>query len=370
MSKTTAQPIEEQKLPRYRQRHYCPICIGQRLIDRYKMIAKLGFGAYSTVWMARDESANTYASIKVFVQDERADSPVTNELNVLRKLKECPSDHFAASGARLPSEFFQVEGPSGRHHCIASEPKGCSLWDLQDVFPGRRMPHQLVANIVRGLLGCINWLYLDCDLTHTEITSQNVLADLSNDEPFAMIEREEAAEPSVPIMDGDYPVYHFGSARTASVAQTDWCMPDTYRAPEVLLCVPWGCQIDVWSIGMMALQLIEARNLFNPIDYAHSQYVLPVAVAQYISVLGSPPMWMIQESRNPDIRALFDDQGRWTSEVPIPKFSLEDWVTAIPDGQDKEDFLRFIRRVLVWEGLERGTSTDLFAEEWTTSGLR
>ncbi|KAH9841232.1 protein kinase, partial [Teratosphaeria destructans] len=369
-SPSNAQPIDEQTLPRDRQRQYCPIRIGQRLVDRYKIVAKVGFGAYSTVWLARDERqaptmSADYAAIKILVQDERANSPVTNELNVLRKLKECPSDHFAASVARLPSQFFEVEGPSGRrHHCIAAAPRGCSLWDLQDVFPERRMPHQLVANMVRGLLGYV--------------TSQNVLRDLFNDEPFAIVEREEAAEPSVPVMDGDYPVYpsrrvlrrmsdlvgtpcltDFGSARRASLAQTDWCMPDTHRAPEVLMGVPWGCQVDVWSNDIM--------------------YVLPVAVAQYISVLGPPPMWMVQESRNPHIRALFDDQGkhfmlrskrRWSCEEPIPEFSLNEWVTAIPKGQDKEEFLRFIHRILVWEGLERATSTDLFAEEWTTSGFR
>ena len=46
---------EENSLPRYERKHYYPLKIGQRLKDRYRVIAKLGYGGYSTVWLARDE---------------------------------------------------------------------------------------------------------------------------------------------------------------------------------------------------------------------------------------------------------------------------------------------------------------------------
>lgn len=31
----------------------------------------------------------------------------------------------------------------------------------------------------------------------------------------------------------------------------DWWMSDLYRAPEVLLQLPWGYPVDIWSIGVM-----------------------------------------------------------------------------------------------------------------------
>ncbi len=49
------QPIEEQTLPLYRQKRYYPVKIGNFFNTRYQIIAKLGYGAYSTVWLARDE---------------------------------------------------------------------------------------------------------------------------------------------------------------------------------------------------------------------------------------------------------------------------------------------------------------------------
>lgn len=39
----------------------------------------------------------------------------------------------------------------------------------------------------------------------------------------------------------------------------EWVMPDLYRAPEVLLKIPWTFQIDMWSVGVMV-----ASNLNPP----------------------------------------------------------------------------------------------------------
>lgn len=52
--KTQEEPIEEQTLSFYRRKNYYPVRIGQIFNDRYQVIAKLGYGGYSTVWLARD----------------------------------------------------------------------------------------------------------------------------------------------------------------------------------------------------------------------------------------------------------------------------------------------------------------------------
>ena len=58
------QPIEEQILPLYHQKRYYPVKIGDIFKTRYRIIAKLGYGAYSTVWLARDERLIHLASHK------------------------------------------------------------------------------------------------------------------------------------------------------------------------------------------------------------------------------------------------------------------------------------------------------------------
>lgn len=48
------QAIEEETIPGYVAARYYPTRIGEVLKDRYQVMGKLGFGASSTVWLARD----------------------------------------------------------------------------------------------------------------------------------------------------------------------------------------------------------------------------------------------------------------------------------------------------------------------------
>lgn len=49
-----SQKIEEETMPDYIASRYYPARIGEIFKDRYQIVGKLGFGASSTVWLARD----------------------------------------------------------------------------------------------------------------------------------------------------------------------------------------------------------------------------------------------------------------------------------------------------------------------------
>lgn len=47
-------PIEEEKIPGYNPERFYPVNPGDLLNNRYKTVAKVGWGTTSTVWLARD----------------------------------------------------------------------------------------------------------------------------------------------------------------------------------------------------------------------------------------------------------------------------------------------------------------------------
>lgn len=49
-----SQKVEEQQLPFYRRDDYYPMRIGEVIEKRYQVVAKLGYGTSSTVWLCRD----------------------------------------------------------------------------------------------------------------------------------------------------------------------------------------------------------------------------------------------------------------------------------------------------------------------------
>ncbi|KAI2737270.1 hypothetical protein DTO013E5_6610 [Penicillium roqueforti] len=380
--------IEAQSLPRYHEKHYYPVKIGEVFKDQYRVIAKLGYGAYPTVWLAWDQRAEQYTSVKVCISQGTDSSPILNEINMLRRLKRFADtdegDHPRVGFTRLADDIFENDQASlhGRYYCIASKPEGQSIRMLQEAFPNSILPKLLVKSIIHCLWFSVDWLHSVCGVIHTNISPQNVLMQLDDDSCLKDIESQESQDPSVPIMttDGAAPVYRsrrakmmellgdpilidFGQMRLAE-GQTnqDWWMSDLYKAPEVLLGLPWEYPVDVFSIGVMTLELTEGKNLFDPIDRVNNQYVLPLALAQYIGYLGPPPLEMIRKS--PLFSAYFDEQGNWVSEPPIPKTTLEEFVTTIPPGEEKDRFLRFIRKILTWDPEVRADSYELMQDEW------
>ena len=43
----------------------------------------------------------------------------------------------------------------------------------------------------------------------------------------------------------------FSLARDGQIKQCHDIQPDLYRAPEVILEMPWGYPVDVWNVGVM-----------------------------------------------------------------------------------------------------------------------
>lgn len=95
---------------------------------------------------------------------------------------------------------------------------------------------------------------------------------IEDDTSLKYVEDQESRNPSLPITTGDravsttvyksrptmlelsgHPILtDFGQMRLVEgCVNQAWWMSDLYRAPEVLLQLPWGFSVDIWSIGVM-----------------------------------------------------------------------------------------------------------------------
>lgn len=46
---------EEERLPFYRPEQFYPVHIGELLNSKYRVVGKLGYGSYSTVWLCHEK---------------------------------------------------------------------------------------------------------------------------------------------------------------------------------------------------------------------------------------------------------------------------------------------------------------------------
>ena len=59
---------EVENLESYSQAGYHPVHLGDSFADEhYKVVHKLRFGTYSTVWLARDQIQHRYVALKIII---------------------------------------------------------------------------------------------------------------------------------------------------------------------------------------------------------------------------------------------------------------------------------------------------------------
>jgi len=58
-------PIEEERIPGYDPKRFLPVNPGDLLNNRYKIVAKVGWGTTSTVWLAQDTQRYVLAGLDV-----------------------------------------------------------------------------------------------------------------------------------------------------------------------------------------------------------------------------------------------------------------------------------------------------------------
>lgn len=144
-----------EKLERYRPGGYHPIVIGDYLHDRrYRIVHKLGFGAYSTIWLARDEAAGKYVAIKIAIA--AGDSP---ESDILHMLGPVNLRNPRASMILPMLDEFVLCGPNGKHRCYVTAPARSSLAEAKDASYIRLFQPSVARAISAQLVQIVAFLH-------------------------------------------------------------------------------------------------------------------------------------------------------------------------------------------------------------------
>lgn len=123
-------------IERYQKGGFHPVKLNDKIYDRYRIVHKLGYGSYSTVWLALDEQQNQYVSLKFVAADSSIGRVEIEVMHRLRRGEGLFSDtpELWRPGNESGSEFviktfdeFEIQGPNGNHLCIVTEPLGPSL---------------------------------------------------------------------------------------------------------------------------------------------------------------------------------------------------------------------------------------------------
>lgn len=122
---------EQEDVTQYRRGGYHPIHLGDILHERYRVVRKIGWGHFSTVWLCRDLVEETYVALKVVKSAQHYTETAADEIRLLEVIKD--ADPFDCDGREKIVKLlnhFTVKGVNGVHTCLVFEALGCSLYKL------------------------------------------------------------------------------------------------------------------------------------------------------------------------------------------------------------------------------------------------
>lgn len=216
---------------------YYKIILGELLDGRYAVQANLGKGMFSNVLRASDINSNELVAIKIIRNNETMIKAGTKEMEILQTLADADPDDKKHVIRLIRS--FTHKG----HLCMVFEHLSINLREVLKKF-GRDVGINLKA--VRSyaqqmFLGLS--LLRKCNILHADLKPDNVLVNESR----SMLK-----------------ICDLGSAADASENDiTPYLVSRFYRAPEIILGVPYDFAIDMWSIGCTLFELYTGKILFT-----------------------------------------------------------------------------------------------------------
>lgn len=385
---------------------YHPTHINDQFSDnRYTVIHKLGFGSYSTVWLARDRVADRYVALKIVAAHG---SKTNHESDILAHLQAGDTSHPGRQYISSLLDVFSFHGPNRQHTCLVSEVAGCTAAGSKENSPNFKFPlataRSIAAQVSLGLSymhsrsvghgGEYESPFFSTD-THfqplTDLHCRNILLQTTDMDALSVPEiYERFGEPfHVPVSRADRlptgpeaPSYavipmnlivpsnqmtsckvkiaDFGSSFLFGKEPKTLHTPTALLPPEAFFHEPVSGKADIWTLACTLYDIPSERPLFetwadDPDD----------VIGEMVSTLERlPTRWWEKWEKRPEF---FLSDGRWNPQferIQSPGFrSLEQRLWQMGRGEtpavcefsadEMESLARLLRMMLVYEPRER-----------------
>lgn len=302
---------------------------------RYEILEVIGKGSFGQVIRALDHKTGQYIAIKIIRNKKRFHHQALVEVKILEHLRKKDLEAKASHNVIHMLEYFYFRN----HLCITFELMSLNLYELIKKNNYQGFSLSLIRRFANSLISCLRLLYRE-SIIHCDLKPENVLL-------------KQRGSSSIKVID-------FGSSCYSHQRVYTYLQSRFYRSPEVILGLPYGTPIDMWSLGCILAELYTGCPLFPGEDEVEQ-------LACIMEVLGLPPDHIIKHASRR--RLFFDPKGspRCTTNSKGKKRWPARMSLAVALRCTDAPFVDFLNRCLEWDPKRRMTPDEAMCHEWLNS---
>ncbi|KAK5972345.1 Homeodomain-interacting protein kinase 4 [Trichostrongylus colubriformis] len=232
--------------------------------NQYEVLEFLGKGTFGQVVKAWKKGTNEIVAIKILKKHPSYARQGQIEVSILSRLSNENAEEFNFVRA---FECFQHK----HHTCLVFEMLEQNLYDFLKQNKFTPLPLNSIRPIVQQVLTALLKLK-SLGLIHADLKPENIMLVDPTNQPFR-----------VKVID-------FGSASHRSKAVTNTYLQSRYyRAPEIILGLPFREAIDMWSLGCVIAELFLGWPLYpGSSEYDQIRFI--------VQTQGLPPTEMLEKA--------------------------------------------------------------------------
>lgn len=339
-----------------------PLAVGVVIAQRYRVVAFIGKGSFSRVVQCLDLFNKKMVSVKVLRNDKDCVDQGLGEVRLLALIARNREDSEADLPLLQLLDYFYYK----EHLFIVTELLRDSLFNFYRYLNATQAVPQgglsaegaingsgaalyfkpgTLATLAAQLLEGLRFLH-GLSITHCDLKPENVCIVSASKRQFKLID--------------------FGSAVMRCDCHNSYVQSRWYRAPEVMLGLPWDGKVDVWGVGCILAELLVGQPIF------HGGSV-ELVLAAHAAALGPHPKHM-----------------RAASELAHMHFTADGHIYSIEPGGERragvmrslegvslqtltkvEDagLLRFLTSLLSIDPDQRPTAAEALEDPWLLQAL-
>ena len=229
---------------------------------RYEIQQFLGKGSFGIALKCFDHKRKEHIALKVIKNKKKYYYQAGVELKILQYLKENDPDDTMNIIHMKDYVIFR------KHLCISFELMSINLYDFLKLNDFDGLSLGLIRRFAIQLLYALKYLK-ENDVIHCDLKPENILL-------------KDPTKSGIKIID-------FGSSCFQDERVYTYIQSRFYRAPEIILGIPYTCSIDMWSFGCIMAEFCIGFPLFPGEDEMEQ-------LAMMMEVCGIPSSEVLKNS--------------------------------------------------------------------------